>query len=126
MLVLCHVAALLAALVHVLIWVMESLRFTQPEVYRRFRVRDDAEAAVIRPWALNQGFYNLFLAIGTVVGLIVWASDHDAAGKALVAFGCGSMLAAALVLLATDRRMARAATFQGLFPLIALIALVLV
>ena len=36
------------------------------------------------------------------------------------------MLAAALVLVATDRRMVRAATFQGLFPLIALVALVLV
>jgi putative membrane protein len=89
-------------------------------------VRDEAEAAAIRPWAFNQGFYNLFLAIGTVVGLIVWTSDHEAAGKALVAFGCGSMLAAALVLVATDRRMVRAATFQGLFPLIALVALVLV
>ena len=29
------------------------------------------------PWAFNQGFYNLFLAIGTVAGAIVWI-----AGKA--------------------------------------------
>src|SRR4051812_50230470 len=115
-LVLCHVAALLAAIAHVLIWVMESLRFSRPEVYRRFRVRDDTEAAAIRPWAFNQGFYNLFLAIGTVVGLILWASDHDAAGKAMVAFGCGSMLAAALVLVATDRRVGRGAALLGGVP----------
>jgi putative membrane protein len=122
-LVLCHAAALLAALVHVLIWVMESLRFSRPEVYRRFLVPDGATAAVIRPWAFNQGFYNLFLAIGTVTGLVLWASDHDAAGKALVAFGCGSMLAAAVVLIATDRHLARAAAMQGLLPLVALVAL---
>ena len=47
-------------------------------------------------------------------------------GVALVSEELASMLAAALVLVATDRRMVRAATFQGLFPLIALIALVLV
>ena len=123
MLVLCHIAALLAALLHVLIWVMESLRFTRPEVYRRFMVPDAATAEAVRPWAFNQGFYNLFLAIGTITGLVLWASDHDAAGKALIAFGCGSMLAAALVLIATDRRMLRAATIQGVLPLIALVAL---
>ena len=123
MLVVCHLAALLAAVLHVFIWTLESLRFSQPSVYRRFMVPDAATAAAIRPWAFNQGFYNLFLAIGTIVGLILWATDHEAAGKALVAFGCGSMLAAALVLLATDRRMLRAAAFQGVFPLVALVAL---
>ena len=54
-----------------------------------------------------------------VVGVIL----NDTAGKALVGAACGSMLAAALVLLATNRRMLRAAAVQGLAPLIALVSL---
>jgi putative membrane protein len=120
-----QVAALIAALIHVAIFVMESLLFTRPEVRGRFHV-GDADVAAARPWAFNQGFYNLFLAVGTIVGLILLHSDgHTQAGTALVALACASMLGAALVLIGTDRRMARGALLQGLMPLIALIFLVL-
>ena len=114
-----QVFAVLAAAVHVLIFTMESVLFTRPQVYRRFMVKNDQEAQLLRPMALNQGFYNLFLAIGTVVGVVLMGD----AGKALIYLACGSMLAAALVLIATDRRMARAAAIQGVLPLIAVIFL---
>jgi putative membrane protein len=113
------IAAALAALLHVAIFYLEAIAFGQPQIYRRFLIAGDVEAQAIKPWAFNQGFYNLFLAIGTFTGVGVFSSHHSA-GRALVAFGCGCMLAAALVLLGTDRRMARAALTQGLFPLIAL------
>jgi putative membrane protein len=119
----CRTAAVLAASIHVLIFLMESVAFTRPEVYRRFMIRDAADAATVRSWAFNQGFYNLFLAAGTFTGIIVWADGHDSAGRALVAFGCASMVAAALVLIGTDRRMLRAAAVQGVLPLIALVTL---
>jgi putative membrane protein len=120
-----QIAALIAALIHVAIFAMESLLFARPEVRARFHV-GDADLAAARPWAFNQGFYNLFLAVGTIVGLILLHSDgHTQAGTALVALACASMLGAALVLIGTDRRMARGALLQGLMPLIALIFLIL-
>jgi putative membrane protein len=119
----CRTAAGLAALIHVLIFFMESVAFTRPEVYRRFMIRDESDAQTVKNWAFNQGFYNLFLALGTAAGIVIWSRGHDSAGRALVAFGCASMVAAALVLIATDRRMARAALVQGLLPLIALATL---
>jgi putative membrane protein len=122
MLVVAQVFAALAAAVHVLIFVMESVLFTRPQVYRRFLVKDAQEAELLRPMALNQGFYNLFLAIGAVVGVVLISTDQ---GKALVYLACGSMLAAALVLLATNRRMARAAATQGVLPLLAVVFLLL-
>jgi putative membrane protein len=119
-----QIAALIAAVIHVAIFVMESLLFTRPEVRARFHV-DDADVAAARPWAFNQGFYNLFLAVGTIVGLVLLHSDgHTQAGTALVALACASMLGAALVLIGTDRRMARGALMQGLLPLIALLFLI--
>jgi putative membrane protein len=116
-----QVAALIAALIHVAIFAMESLLFTRPAVRGRFHV-GAADVAVARPWAFNQGFYNLFLAVGTIVGLVLLHTDGTAqAGRALVALCCASMLAAALVLIGTDRRMARGALVQGVLPLVALL-----
>jgi putative membrane protein len=119
-----QVAALIAALIHVAIFAMESLLFTRPAVRGRFHV-GEADVAAARPWAFNQGFYNLFLAIGTIVGLILLhTSDYKQAGTALVALACASMLGAAAVLIGTDRRMARGALMQGLLPLVALLLLI--
>jgi putative membrane protein len=119
-----QVAALIAALIHVAIFAMESLLFTRPAVRSRFHV-GDAEVATVRPWAFNQGFYNLFLAVGTIVGLVLLHTDgYPQAGRALVALACASMLGAALVLIGTDRRMLQGALMQGLMPLIALVLLI--
>lgn len=116
----CLTAATLAALLHIGIFYLESVVFTRPSTYRRFLIADDTQASVVAPWAFNQGFYNLFLAIGTLTGVLVWVLGKPHQGRALIGFGCGCMLAAALVLIGSDRRMARAALTQGLLPLIAL------
>ncbi|MEV0269020.1 DUF1304 domain-containing protein [Hamadaea sp. NPDC050747] len=111
-------AAVLAGLLHVLIFAMESLLFRRPEVHRRFRTAaSDVDA--VRPWAFNQGFYNLFLGIGAIAGVFV----SGTAGRTLTGFACACMLGAAIVLVAGERRMARAALMQGFFPLVAVIAL---
>jgi putative membrane protein len=114
-----QVAALVAGLVHVMIFGLESVLFARPAVHRTFGVaRNDLPA--VRPWALNQGFYNLFLAVGALGGVVLVWSDYGTAGRTLVVFTCASMVAAALVLLASNVRMARAAAIQGLAPLVAL------
>ncbi|MBO9523349.1 MAG: DUF1304 domain-containing protein [Nocardioidaceae bacterium] len=120
MLVVAQVFAGLAALLHVYIFWLESLVFGSRG--RKVFGVSAAEAEVMRPWAYNQGFYNLFLAIVTAVGVAVCGANRDAAVALLVA-GTGSMLAAALVLITSDPGKARAAVVQGLFPLIALLSL---
>ncbi len=122
MLTVALVFAGLAALVHVYIFWLEALAFDT--VGRKaFGVGAD-DAAVMRPWAFNQGFYNLFLAIGTTVGIAVEHSNRDA-GTALVLFAVGSMLAAATVLFTSDPGKARGAVVQGTFPAICLVLLAL-
>ncbi|MBB2921189.1 DUF1304 domain-containing protein [Cellulomonas cellasea] len=120
LLTLALVLAALAAAFHVVIFVLESVRFERPEVHARFRTRTE-DVAAVRPWAYNQGFYNLFLAVGAVVGIALAASGRRDVGAALVLLACGSMAAAALVLVLTDRRMARAALTQGLLPALAVV-----
>lgn len=115
------VLAALAGLLHVYIFVLESLRFERPEVHGRFRTRTE-DVPAVRPWAYNQGFYNLFLALGAFAGVLVAATGSHDVGLALVLLACGSMLAAALVLVTADRRMVRAAASQGTVPLLAVVA----
>ena len=114
------VLAAFAALLHAGFFVLESILWTRPAVWRRFWLRNQEEAELTRPLAYNQGFYNLFLAVGVVVGLAL-LSSHREAGRAIVLFGCGSMALAALVLLSTGRDKARAAAIQFLPPAIAVV-----
>ncbi|KQO47825.1 MULTISPECIES: DUF1304 domain-containing protein [unclassified Frigoribacterium] len=135
MLIVSLVAASLAALLHLYIFVMESFLWTTPRVRATFGITDDAQAEHTKPLAYNQGFYNLFLAIVTIVGVVLVvaggaggagsAFEASAAGTALLVAGTGSMLAAALVLLFSDRTKARAALTQGALPLVALVTLLI-
>jgi len=120
MLTVALVFAGLAALVHVYIFWLEAVAF-ETVGRKAFGVTAE-DAAVMKPWAFNQGFYNLFLAIGTAVGLAVEHSNRDS-GIALVLLGVGSMLAAATVLITSDPGKARGAVVQGAFPAVCLVLL---
>jgi putative membrane protein len=113
-------AALLAGVVHVLIFCMESLWWSTPQVRARFR-QAPADAEATRLFAFNQGFYNLFLAIGTFAGLGLILTGHPRAGLALVVWNCLSMLGAAIVLAVSAPRMRRGAVIQGVAPLLFLL-----
>lgn len=116
------VVAALAAALHVYIFFLESLLWTTPRTRAAFGTTVE-EAEATKVLAFNQGFYNLFLAIVTMVGVLVFATGADAVGAALMFAGTGSMLMAALVLVASSPDKFRAAIMQGAFPLIAIVAL---
>jgi putative membrane protein len=116
------VFAALAALLHVYIFVMESLTWTSPRTRATFGTTAE-EAETTKLLAFNQGFYNLFLAIVSAIGIIAICLGHRAVGAALIFAGVGSMLAAAAVLLASSPDKARAAITQGAFPLVAVVLL---
>ena len=121
--ILALVFAGLAALLHVYIFVLESVRWTQPKTWKVFGIADQQAADVTKPMAYNQGFYNLFLAVGTAIGIVFWVVNGigDVAGRTLVIFSLGSMLAAALVLVTSGKKYLRPASIQGTLPLIGLI-----
>ena len=117
MIILALVFAGLAALLHVYIFVLESFTWTTPRTRKVFGTSAE-EAQATKELAFNQGFYNLFLAVVSAVGIILVVLGHRSVGAALVLAGVGSMLAAALVLLVSSPDKARAAITQGVLPLI--------
>ncbi|MGB0435499.1 MAG: DUF1304 domain-containing protein [Mycobacterium sp.] len=117
------IVAALAAVLHVYIFVMESITWTSARTRAVFGTTKD-EAETTRLMAFNQGFYNLFLAVVTAIGVAVVFSGATAVGAALVFAGAGSMLAAAVVLLASAPDKARSAVIQGFLPLVGIVLLV--
>lgn len=114
------VAAALATILHVYIFVLESVLWTGRARAVFGTTPEEAEAT--KALAFNQGFYNLFLAVVTLAGMVLWTAA-PAVSTALLTAGCGSMLAAAVVLGVSSPDKMRAAVVQGLMPLVALVAL---
>lgn len=114
------ILAAIAAFIHVLFFAMESLFWMKPAVRKIFR-RTEAEAETTRLMALNQGYYNLFLALATVAAIWLWHTAHVPEAVAIFTVTLGSMVAASLVLLfSAGTAMLRGVLLQGLIPAICL------
>lgn len=118
------VAAALAGLVHVYVFVLESVLWTSERARTIFGT-SAADAETTRPLALNQGFYNLFLAVEVLLGAALLLAGSTTVGAVLVLTGAGSMVLAGVVLLATSRDKVRPALVQAVPPAVAVTALVL-
>ncbi|MFF2622388.1 DUF1304 domain-containing protein [Oerskovia jenensis] len=114
----------LAALIHVYIFVLESVSWTSPRTRATFGTTEQ-EARATKELAFNQGFYNLFLAAITVIGILLVTSTHTEVGAALVLSATGSMVLAGLVLILSSPAKARAALVQAVPPAIAVVLLVI-
>jgi len=116
----------IAALIHIVIFVLESVLWSRPATWKRFGLRTQEEADIVKPMAYNQGFYNVFLALGAGAEIVMIAyANVQAQGIALSIFVLLSMLLASVVLITSNPKLARAAMTQGVAPLIGLIFLVL-
>ncbi|MCU1689220.1 MAG: hypothetical protein JWN61_958 [Pseudonocardiales bacterium] len=106
--------AVIAALLHMAFFTLESVLWMRPTVYARFGIASREQAEAIRTMAYNQGFYNLVLAIGALVGVGLAFGDGDAlvVGRTLIIFGAGAMAAAGIVLATTGPRYRQAAIVQ--------------
>ena len=115
----------LAAAIHVLIFFLESILWQKPSTWKRFGLKTQEEADTVKPMAFNQGFYNLFLAIGVGVGLVMLGAGNFAGGTAIAIFAALSMVLAATVLIVSSPKLARSAALQGVAPLIGVLFLII-
>jgi len=113
-------AALLAAALHAWFFVLESVWFRRASVWARFGLRSQEQAEVARSFAYNQGFYNLFLAVGAAWGALA-RLGNDGSGEPIMLFSCGAMVAAGIVLVTHNRSFWRPALIQMVPPLAAIV-----
>jgi putative membrane protein len=128
-----QVAALVAAAVHLLVFVWESILFLRPGIHADLFQVATRDVPPVRMWAFNVGFYNLFLGSGTIAGVVLWWAGHECPGRTLVVYTCVFMFLAGIALFASDRMaMSRprgagvvGALSQSTPPLVTLLALLL-
>lgn len=132
MTIIAQIFAAVAALVHILAFVGETILFRLPRVHRDvFRIPSQDVPAVLL-WSFNQGFYNLFLAAGTIFGLVVVNGGNPSLGRAFVFYTCGFMVLAGIMLFISDRLAlgrekgtgVSGSIGQALPPLVAIIAMI--
>ncbi|MET0843063.1 MAG: DUF1304 domain-containing protein [Mycetocola sp.] len=124
------VFALIAAALHILVFVWEALLITRPGVYKGVFSLEAADVPAVRLWAFGVGFYNLFLAFGTIFGVGAWMAGNEVVGQTLVVYTCLFMFLSGIVLFIADRMAlgrkrgtgVGGALGQAVPPLIALIA----
>ncbi len=114
----------LAAVFHAYVFFLESVSWKTPRTWKTFGIASQEDADTIAPMALNQGFYNLFLALGAGIGL-VFIPINFWLGIGLVLLAAGSMFLAGVVLFISRPKSRVSALLQGLPPLIGLVLLVL-
>lgn len=113
----------IASLFHFVIFYFESLAWGKPATWKRFGVANQADADTVKPMAFNQGYYNAFLGLAGIIGIILIATGNPAIGITLALYATLSMVLAATVLITSNPRLARAAVTQGGAPLLAVIFL---
>ncbi|WP_380281889.1 DUF1304 domain-containing protein [Kitasatospora purpeofusca] len=116
-----QVFALIAAATHLVAWPLESFLYGHPRV-RRLLTASTADAPQVRLWRVNVGFYNLFLALGLVAGLVALHIHQPVVGRTLIIYLSAFMIAAGATLFASDPRLWRGALGQALPPAVVLLA----
>lgn len=96
-------------------FVVEVFIWMQPALHQRLlpslvssidsSVPLETQARILRVLFINKGFYNLFIGLAGIVGLISWRRGAREAGNTLVGFMCMSAIAAGIVLAATTGNM---------------------
>ncbi len=102
----------LAAFFHIYVFSMESLTWRKPITWKSFGVSSQEKADIIAPMAFNQGFYNLFLASGALLGLVL-LGVNSTVGFTLMLFTALCMGGAGLVLFFSVKTSRRAALIQA-------------
>ena len=102
----------ITALIHILFFKLESIDFMKPGVLKKFGL-DSHSGELIKPWAFNQGFYNLFFAIGLILSLYLIHSGKKEAGVWLASFILLSISGAGVVLYLSTPDKLTASLIQG-------------
>lgn len=113
---------IVSILFHIWAFIMESVLFMKPKIYKIFGVRTFDEALSMKLLAFNQGFYNLFLALVMILGLVLIRSTHAGQiGAGLLIASSFCMMGAGAVLIASKPLAWPAGLIQAVPPLIVLV-----
>ncbi len=114
---------LLTAILHCLFFKLESIDFMSERTLKRFGLNTE-QGSIVRVWAFNQGFYNLFLALGLFFSLFLLHGKHPESGQILAGFILLLISGAGAVLFISSPKKYVAAILQSLPALLGFLAVI--
>ncbi len=123
--------SVVTVLAHTLFFVVESFLWLNPVVHERVLTKLNVptnaslyeQAKILEVLFFNQGYYNLFVALGGIAGLALYRKGKIQESITLVTYVCFFALAASLVLAYSTRIGNPGVYIQGLPPLLALVGM---
>lgn len=112
----------LTAILHCLFFKLESIDFMNERTLKRFGLSVE-QGKIVKVWAFNQGFYNLFLAIGLFFSLFLLQGTHVESGQILAGFILSVITGAGVVLFISSPKSYPAAILQSLPAVLGLLSL---
>lgn len=119
MIIVAWIGVLLGALIYFLVFVWETILFRRPGVHQGIFAVPSRDVEPVRLWSFCVGLYNLFLSLGAVAGVILWATGSVAEGRTLVIFTGLFMFGCGVVLFVADRLALSRPKGPGVAPSIA-------
>lgn len=107
----------ISAIFHAYVFILESVAWRNPKTWKAFGLSSQEHAEIIRPMVFNQGFYNLFLALGAGAGLAM-LSVNSTIAFTLMLFASSCMIGAGMVLFFSVKTSRPAAIIQAGPPLL--------
>ncbi len=116
--------------IHIVVFFIESIFWLEPIIYTQAVTKIDVltdisayeQARILEVLFFNQGFYNLFVALGGPAGIILYKLGKTQAGIALVSYTCLFAFGAGLVL-ASSTTAYPGALVQGVPPALAILGI---
>lgn len=114
--------SIIAGLIHVYIFFMESIWWGQDKVNKAFGVSLE-HAEIMRSFAYNQGWYNLFIGCMALAGAGLCLSGQDTRySNTMMGCACFVMVGAGIVLFFSTGKL-KPAIMQAVPPFISLVAI---
>ncbi|MBM7832836.1 putative membrane protein [Agromyces cerinus] len=79
------ILAVLEGLTLIAVGVLESSFYRNPAFHSIFLIEPD-EYDAVQLWVVNVGWYNIFMGLGVIVGVILASTGRVQAGRAIVLF----------------------------------------
>jgi len=117
-----QVLAGLVGLMLIIVGILESFFYRNPR-FRGIFLIEPKDAAAVRLWVVNVGWYNMLSGVGVLVALVLVNAGNVDAGRAIVWFVCACHLVLGVTLVISEPRLWKSTIAESGVPLATMVAL---
>jgi uncharacterized membrane protein len=117
-----QVLAGLVGLMLIVVGVLETFFYRDPR-FRGIFLIEPKDAAAVRLWTVNVGWYNMLMGVGVFVALVLVNTASVDAGRAIVWFVCACHLVLGVTLVVTEPRLWKSTIGESGLSLATMVAL---